>query len=526
MNRYKLRLVAQSTAPDDNKLYVINKDYSGGVNTRQYLGNTESNQAATLDNANIEVLGESSKRYGSVLIGNDIGNISPVVLHNFEIQSSTGQLLMYENTTVWKWTGTGNWSSLKNNFTASTDAGIITCKESGLTPDDVVIVQNGINDAFRIDSGGNLQDLGNTNTSPPLTTVMCWYGNRVWCLLNDLLYFSDAYPADYSTAFDRTANSFRIPVGDEKKLIATRDSGIVAMGKNAIWTIFPSPIPAATDPVMPLVPNMGIVSKKAACAVGDDIYFFAPDGLHSLKRTVQDKLQLGVSYPISYYLKDEFEEISWAYIDSLSMEYFDNKLFISVPTGAATFSIWIYYPALNSFTVSDGWYPTCWARYKIGGQEFLYYGKQSQGKVYRAWYGNTDEGTTTTNGTAINYLEESSKMDFGQPLVKKCGGELKVKAKATGNYNLTVSASFNEGTYNILGTLNLTGNGIAFPVTFPINFLPPSLAYKKFCLDSYGEWYLLQTKIQHNATNDDKDITVLERSVVTYPVEYIAEEEV
>ena len=522
----ELKVLTSYSAKDDNKLYYIKKDFSGGVNTRQYTGNTESNQANVLYNVNIEVMGESSKRLGSVLIGNDIGNDTPLILHNFEIQGSTGQLLMYEDTTLWSWNGTGNWSSLKADFTASTECGIASCKESGLSPDDVVIVQNGINNAFRVDSGGNLQDLGDTNTSPPITTVMCWFGNRLYALKNDLLYFSDAYPADYSVAFDRTTNSFRIPVGEERKIIPTRDSGIIIMGKQAIWSFTPSSIPAATDQPQPLVPNMGIVSKGAACAVGDDVYFFAPDGLRSLKRTVQDKLQLGITYPISYNLKTEFESIAWAYISRLSMEYFDNKLFIAVPTGATTFDTWVFYPALNAFTIIQGWSPACWAKYKVNGQEFLYYGKLGNGVVYRAWYGYTDEGTTTTNGTAINYQEEGRKEDFGQPLVKKVSGELKVKAKATGNYNLSIYASFDEGAYNYLGSLNLLGNLLSFPITFPVTFQPASIAYKKYPLDSYGEWYLLQTKIQHNATNADDDITILERSATTYPTEYISEEEV
>ncbi len=55
---------------------------------------------------------------------------------------------------------------------------------------------------FAFKSDGTPLDLLDGATSPPITTVMEWYGNRIWCLKNDLLYWSDAYDSDYSTAFN------------------------------------------------------------------------------------------------------------------------------------------------------------------------------------------------------------------------------------------------------------------------------------------------------------------------------------
>ncbi|HNX03697.1 MAG TPA: hypothetical protein PKM71_08535, partial [Candidatus Cloacimonas sp.] len=415
MSIYSVRQLSQIRTPDDAPLFVVRRDLSGGVNSRQNGSLIGETQATALYNADIGTGGESSKRPGSVLIGNDVGNDSIIGLHNFIIQGATDQLLAYEDTTLWNWLGSGNWTSLKADFTTSTEVGIISAKESGLAPDDIAIIQNGVNNAFRLDAAGNFQDLGSTSgtgsDSPPKSTVMCWYGNIVWVLLNDLLYFSDAYSADYSTAFDTVSNSFRLPVGAERGLVATRDTGIVVMGDQAIWGLAPSSTPSATDKPEPLITNHGVVSKKGWCQAGDDIYYFAQDGFRALKRTIQDKLQ-GDERPISYNLKDEFERISWAYIERLSMKYFDNKIFISVPTGASTFDTWVYYTATKSFMIIQGWSPRCLETYKIDGEEGLYYGKQGNGVVYQAWTGYTDEGTTTTNGTAINFQEEGRKEDL------------------------------------------------------------------------------------------------------------------
>lgn len=514
----------QPTVPDESPSFVIRTDLSGGINTRQYPTEIGENQSVALTNVDLSVPGETSKRPGSVFIGSDVGADSPVTLHNFTINGATDQLLMYEDTHLWKSEEEGAFSALKTDFTSSTDVGIISAKESGLSPDDIVIIQNGQDNAFRFDSAGNAQDLGNTagtgSDSPPQSTVMAWYGNRVWVLKDTLFYFSAAYSADYSTAFDTVSDVYRIPVGDERGIAVTRDLGMVILGKNAIWSLFPSVVPVATDRPEPLVPNMGCVSKKGWCMAGDDIYFFAPDGLRELRRTVQDKLQVGTSYPISYALRDNYNNINWDYIDRLSMVYFDNKIFITVPTSGTTFETWIYYPATNSFATMTGINPTCYAKYVVDGEERLYYGKYGDGSVYRGWYGYTDEGTTTTNGTAISMTVDSRMENLGSPLQKKIGGEIEVRAKATGDYDINVYAQFDAGGWNSLGVANLSGNLVTFPTTFPVDFTDISVISQKFHIDSYGEWRNAQIRMTHTDTNDDNEISIIEHSIIATPIEY------
>lgn len=156
----------------------------------------------------------------------------------------------------------------------------------------------------------------------------------------------------------------------------------------------------------------------------------------------------------------------------------------------------------------------------VSGERRLYAIDSTDGKVYRAWYGDTD------NGTVINYQEEGRSEDMGQPYIKKAGGEVLVKCASTDDTNLTVSASFDFSDYNTLGVLNLAGELISFPVTFPVTFVPSNIASKKFHLDEYGEWYHIKLKLQHNVTSSDAEVEVLERSITSYPTEYISEEEV
>ena len=504
---------------DDQSLYAIRRDLAGGINNRMSGTMIAENEGEQMQNVDLGIPGKRQRMPGSVLIGNDIGNADPLALGNFVINGQTDQLLLAENTTLWKWEGSGNWASVKADFSAMTECSLTFGKESGLAPDDIVLVANDAGDnVFRIDSGGAEQDLGDTNTSPLKTTVNAWYRNRFWGLKDSLLAFSDAYAADYSAAFDRTTNVYRVPVGEERALLPTRDLGLVCVGAEEIWAIAPSATPVATDQPEPLLTGMGCVSKNGAVVAGDDIYFFAPDGLRALKRTIQDKLQVGASYPLSYNLKTEFGNIVWARISELSLEYFDNKIFCSVPV-AAGFATWVYFLATNSFATYEGIHPRCWSKYKVGGEQRVYYGKDGDGTVYQGWQGTTFEGTTDSNGTAIEYEEIGREEDLGQPLVYKSGGELEVRVRASGAYTINVSAQFDNSGWNLLGTINTAGNLVTFPIAFPVTFTDPNVVSEKFHIDGYGRWRTCQVKLYNNETGSS-EIIILEHSIISFAEEY------
>lgn len=236
---------------DDRPLYVIRKDYSGGVNTQEDAQTIGENQVTVLENVDVSIRGQRVKRLGSDYIASVISLASAPTLgsHNFTVQGGTDQMLMYASNKVYQWLGTGNWADMSSHasfsslMSTSTQVNFLSAKQSGLAPDDIVIFYNGANNVLRFDSNGVIQELGNTNESPPLTNVWCWYGNRIWGLKNDLLYFSDAYDEDYSGAFDRTTNSYRVPVGQEMAIIPTRDMGMVIFGLEAIWALAPSVVP-------------------------------------------------------------------------------------------------------------------------------------------------------------------------------------------------------------------------------------------------------------------------------------------
>lgn len=521
MFRQKIQLQASVQSVDNQPLYAIYPDFSGGINTRVHPRDIQTSQAIALTNWDISTPASLYKAKGSVLIGSlaSLGT-SVLALHNLDVQGETAHLLQYHNDTMYKWTGSGNWAnmSLTSLMSGATSVGMISAKQRGIAPDDIAVFYNGVNNVCAVDSDGTFYDLGDTNTSPPKTDVMCWYGNRIWGLKDDQLYFSDAYASTYSVAFDRTTNAYRIPVGEERGLAPTRDMGIVVMGKNSVWALAPSVVPAATDKPEPLITNLGCVSKKGWTLFGDDLYFFAQDGLRALKRTVQDKLQVGSNYPVSYLLKTDFDGISWGYISRLTMKAFDNKIFIAVPTSATTFDTWIFNPVTSGFVKKTGWNPNCWETYKVNGEERLYYGSLNKNKVYRGWYGFTDEGTSTTNGTSQTATLETRAENFGQPLVWKVGGEVEIEASA-GSGSINVYARVDEGSYTLLGAMSLSSSTApVLPIALPFTLSDAYMIREKFHLDSLGRFRIIQIKIENTDANTE-DIKLYNINITTFPEE-------
>ncbi len=506
---------------DDQTLFINRRDYSGGINTVMHPQHILENQATVLTNVDLSVAGERAKRKGSSGIADDVGNNPCKVGHNFVIQGETDQMLMIEGTTLWSWLGTGNWSSVKADFTDTTYASIISVKESGLAPDDVVMVQNGTDNAFRIDSDGNAQDLGSTagtgTDSPPKSLVNVWYGNRWWILKDDQFYFSAAYSADYSGAFDTPTDVFRIPVGEEMAAIPTRDFGMVIFGREAVWAFNPSVVPVATDQPVPITTSVGCVARNSVINVADDIYWLAQDGVRTLKRTEQDKMQMHASFPASYPNKDEYDLINWAYVDKSTSVYFDNKYMIALPTSSSTTNnkVWVYYPATGGWSTITGWNVGDWVKYKVNGEERLYYVDATDGQAYQVFTGYSDDGV------AIAYTEEGREEDMGQPLITKIGGTIEVQALAAGGtYNLTVYASIDGGAYSQLGVIVLYSDSAPIlPVSLPFTLGGVVTVREKFHLDSLGAFRTIKIKITNTDVNTDQ-IKIFGHSITANPEEF------
>lgn len=504
---------------DDKQLFVIRRDISGGVNNRQQGSNISENQMTVLKNIDIGVRGEAKKRPGITLVENLGSNIG-YGLFGFEPANGTDELMAIEGTNLKGWVGSGAFITRKSDFVQGTISKMLKAGEE--SENDVLLIKINGNNWFRMLQNHTFQDLGSTagtgSDSPVDSDVALFFRNRLWILKDNQLFYSEPFPPDYAVAFDTVAGWYRIPVGEERSLIAIRDQGIVVMGSEETWAVNPSIVPDATDKPEKLL-EIGTVSKKTAVQVGDDIYFLAKDGVRGLFRTIQDKVQSGESFPLSFVLKEETESIHWARISKATAVFFDNKYFLSLPVDSSETNneVWIFYPALQAWVIVSGWYVADWAKIQINGEERLYAIDSRNGKVYRAWNGSSD------NGSAIDYDEQGRKEDFGQPLVTKSGGEVKIKAFSSGNYDLTIQASIDDQDWITLGVMNLTGNAPILPVPLPFVLADTNIITETFHLDALGPFNQFRLRIRHNDLNSNDEIRIFERQIITFADEYQSE---
>ncbi len=502
-------------ARDDKRLFVTRINISGGMNNRQHGTQIADIQVESITNGDISIPGMSTKRPGLVL-SKDLGDNEPgtgafglnpgggssriIVTHGDELESSTDG---------------SNYATHKNDFVAGTPVRFFLAGESGIG--DVMFVKMSGNNWFRFVPGdmNNPQDLGSTSgtgsDSPPGSDVGTFFRNRAWIVKDNEVFWSDAFPTDYSVAFNTGSNAYRMPIGTERAILGIRDLGLVVAGDNEIWSINPSPTPAATDKSEKLL-DIGVAEGKTFIQGADDIYFLAHDGVRGLFRTQQDKIQLGRSEPLSFPIKEEVESLNWDAIDKAVSIWFDNKYFISVPVDGSSSNneVWIFFPTAQAWVVVEGWNIAGWAKVKINGQSQLYGIHSTDDIVYRCWNGTDDAGTN------ITYTEIGRKETIGQPLKRKWGGEVVVRCRATSG-ELIVYASFDDAGWNQLGTIDLSGNLQTFPWAYPVLWKSPNISYAKFPIDAYGSWYHMQLKLVHSGAGELK---VLERSILTFLDEF------
>lgn len=511
---------------DAKPLYITRHGFDGGENDRLDSAHIAENEASVLTNVDIGVPGRTDKRPGRTLIANDTGTRT-YALGSYYPTGGTPAIYRIEGTNTRKWTGSGNWSANLQTFTTSLNTSIIQGGESG--ENEVLFFNNGTDNPYRSNSSDTFQDLGSGATSPPKSRIQIFFNNRWWILLNGFLYYSNAYSTDYSSAFSGS-NGFRFSgYGSDRGLFVARDVStdfagtIFVLMQNGIFGVTPSATPASTDRPYAITTQFGAIESNCIAQMGDDLAFLAPDGIRSLKRTVQDKLQFGTSYPLSYRLKSEFDNINWSQSSKFHMIFWNDKLFFFfVAVGATEINrAWVYWPALDDgsgkgWSVITGWDVTCATKFFKSGQEKLY-GGGSDGKVYELWTQTND------NGSAISMTIETRREDFAQPALYKSGGELEVIAETSGNYNINVYASIDGSEYTFLGSINLSNDSPALPVNLPFNLVASSRVSNKFHLDSLGRFKQIKFKFENTDDSSSDMVRILEYSCTTYPDQYEAE---
>lgn len=183
-----------------------------------------------------------------------------------------------------------------------------------------------------------------------------------------------------------------------------------------------------TSYLKPITYEVGCIATRSPATVGPMVFFLAGDGVRAVVRAEDDALA-GVREPISKPIQDIIDDINWTYADEAVGMAFENRYYLSIPTGASTVcnTVIVYDLATNSWSVWPGSNSHGWAgaaKIFTGGRDRLSF-MSATSETYNAvaanhvFYYDEDRDQDGSNVPAsaqdIETEENSPGITFGYP---------------------------------------------------------------------------------------------------------------
>jgi hypothetical protein len=366
-------------------------------------------------------------------------------------------------TTKLEYNNSGTWTEIgSDEFTTGLDAFFTQAGNK-------IYISNGTDNNMSYD-GTTLTDLGNT-TYPKGKYSDFWknylfvcgdgvlngttYKNRVW--------FSDLGDPD---TFTTGTNYFDVGKSDGQAItgIASLGEFLVIFKRKSIYILSGSSPDAwilsdGVNNISQIANGIGCVSAKSIVRVGNDLWFMSDDGIRSVRRNEQGSIPLmGL---VSGNMNGTISEINWSYAHRIAGTYFDNKVYMAIPTGTSTTNdtVMVANTAIqldkqtnpHPWFVYTGWEPYCFSIHLGGTTPELHYGDSTTTNVIQAETGNIDY----TSSTGIDFDIKGMMIDLKVPEMKKTARFMKYGVSGSGNYNLAFYSSTEGNTWKFRENINL-----------------------------------------------------------------------
>lgn len=494
------------------------KDVSKGVNNYLFAGNILDNQSVEQEDIDISKPGLRRKRDGYALIANDTSDAAKCFVTNFRPDNASEELLMHTSNKLYKWTGSGNWSSVGTFPWTNGDI-------SSFQADSRVYFVEQSNNVRSYD-GATITDEGNTNTDPPRGNVGAYMLGRAFISGNtsspNKVWYSSisAGTGLGSGSWDRTNNSHSFNIGAGSRIVAIspfRQTDLIVFAEHSIWALNVSPIGTPGSwTITNIHPNIGCKSRRSVAVVGNDLIFMDQYGhIRSLIKTIQDT-NAGVNpLPISQHIDGSVQNFNDVYLSNAAGIGFDRFYFLSVTYESATTNnkVFVYDTVLESWTGPwNNWTATNFAVSTVeSGNRYLYFGNAgAASKVFRYTKDRFND-----NSTAIAFKEVTKKYDFGNSRTDKTWNSVEVMVNATNGTTITVEAQIDDEGWVSVGSFQATGGGPTLPIALPY-FLGGSGVVKRiFNLDALlGRGRFIQFRITNSEV--DKEVEIIQVVVTGY----------
>lgn len=305
-----------------------------------------------------------------------------------------------------------------------------------------------------------------TNLQPgvepmPRTSLAIYYLNRIWALDGkDEILFSDI---GIETDFNLT-NQFKIDSGSFDAVV-----GMKAWGDNAILIFKEKSVDVLENLQGDLTLNgtrtrlsneIGLSSPSCITDVGNDLWFLSERGVFSIRQAFDNKLKSD-SEPISAPLEPIFRRINWNVKAQFRSAFWENSYYLAVALDdSKTNNAIIVYSFItrswHGFHQSDHLDAERMFVNFQNAEKFLFT-VTNDGKIYRMYVGNEDEGTE---------LNERQRFTTNEP-------DFSQEATSGFTYKLTYDGSETTTTFSqtTTGAELLTGLDTITALTSKVQFV-------------------------------------------------------
>jgi len=392
----------------------------GGVNTFAYETEIKDNQLTVGKNIELSTVGKIKKRLGKNTVLDDPGGAAVVGMLYFKAPTVDERMVMVQGTSIYQSTlplaTSGNWSDLSLTMTAN------QYSTSMVNADEKVFISNGT-DTVKYHNGAGVLECGDTNTDPPKGKVLAYHKNRLWVFNTttnpDWGWYSNALEP---LVFNRSTNVFKTASGEAVEIMAAVPVGdsIIIFKEDSIHELTIAGATAAYWNLKPIENRYGCASYYCAIPHGGVIYYLSFSGIRTLGGEFGE-------VPMSKLVKETWDTINWDYITRSRMIIWDNKIFVSIPTGTSTSpdTVLIWDLLTSAWSIIDGWNVGCWGIFveKTPGsanafEETLMFGEGNDG-----WVNQCFKSTQfNDDSSAIDMDIQTKAYDFNMQSLLKEGG--------------------------------------------------------------------------------------------------------
>lgn len=490
---------------DDPLLYERVESFGGGMDGFQRATLLNPDASQFLQNVNILDNLEARTRAGADTLGGGAPGGANAIQGLIYFDTPTyEQLIAGSNAKLWKYDGS-TWAELAG-FALTSNAAQLAMAQ-GI---DKLAISDGVNN-WRSWSGAAFVDLGSTagtNTSdPPVgATIMCWHTGRMFAsgvaTADDTIYAS--FLLDFVAGkWDHVQFKFRVGAGEGdaiRALAPMQDFNLCVLKENSVYIVNADPdeTTAANWPIQRISRGHGIVGKRAWASYGNDVLYFARDGVRSVRRMASAAGQYEVAPPISRPMQNYIDRINWTVASTIAAHTYKHLIFFAVPLDTSTTPshVLVYNARLNCWQgVWTGWTVRQFETTRFAGVERLVLGEQTG--LVRRWKDvddAADDDTYTEDSAAIATKIWPRAWLFGQPINDKDGYHAEMRFSVS-NAIVSVTA-VGDGADLRSWQHDLRQSGVTLPVSLPFDLANPRAVTGKRGLRGLPPFNELYLKIE------------------------------